>query len=171
MDLQFIYADKNRLDEILPSLFEILHNNMNVIAPTGNSYEDDFSLWFSNVRPAMEKEARKIVLMYADGVLTGYFQYYVNGGTFMMEEIQIKREFHGTGTFSAFYSWLVGQLPVGIEYVEAYAHKNNRKSQGILEHLGLDRTENCGNGNSYHYKGSYKSLYDKYSLKGMSTKK
>lgn len=162
MNLSFQYANKNELAATLPMCFALLHANMNIIVPTGNSYEKDFDDWYSEVYPAMQKEPRQIVLLYDGDVLIGYFQYYVSRGTLMMEEIQLRKEYQGSGVFRAFYSWLLNELPKDLERVEAYAHKRNTKSQGILEHLGLLRCGENKNGNSYFYRGSYSSLFSKY---------
>lgn len=54
-------------------------------------------------------------------------------------------------------------LPSDTESVEAYAHKKNKKSQGILEHMGLKQIGESKNGNSYHYQGNYTSLIKKFS--------
>ena len=162
MNCQFEYADKNKLETILPKLFELLSSNMSIIAPTGNSYDEDYRIWLSNIESAMQKPQRQIILMLCDNDIVGYFQYYINSRTFMMEEIQIEKSYQGTGIFSAFYSWLVYQLPNDIECVEAYAHKKNIKSQGILEHLGLKQLGESKNGNSYHYIGEYINLKNKY---------
>ena len=106
---EFLFLDKQKLDLFLPRLFEILYSNMSLIAPTNNSYEDDFEIWSSHIIPAIQKEQRQIVLMYVDNKLVGYFQYYTNSDTdsLMMEEIQINKEFQGTGLFSEFYNWLI----------------------------------------------------------------
>ena len=161
---EFLFLDKQKLDVFLPRLFEILHSNMSLIAPTNNSYEDDFEIWSSHIIPAMQKEQRQIVLMCVESELVGYFQYYINSDTdsLMMEEIQIKRAYQGSGLFSEFYKWLLKQLPNDILYVEAFANKKNLKSQAILTHLGLSCIGENRNGNSYHYKGSYSELSDKY---------
>lgn len=162
MSYNFRYADKKNVKEILPLLFSILHSNMSVIAPTGNSYEEDYKSWLSNIVPAMEKDARQIVLMFCGDELAGYFQYYVNtvSSSLMMEEIQIREKYQGTGLFSDFYCWLVSKLPKDIKFVEAYSHKNNCKSQNILEHLGLIKTGE--NSSLFYYKGSYNSLLNRY---------
>ena len=110
----------------------------------------------------MMNTPREIIVMYDDTNLIGYFQYYINGALFMMDEIQIKREYQGAGVFSAFYSWLIQRLPMALQTVEAYASKLNERSQGILEHLGLNRIGENKVGNAYHYKGDYKKLHDKY---------
>lgn len=162
MNYQFEYADKNKLKTILPKLFELLNSNMSIIAPTGNSYDEDYKMWLSNIEPAMQKSQRQIILMLCDNGIVGYFQYYINSNTFMMEEIQIEKSYQMTRLFSLFYSWLVYQLPNDIEFVEDYAHKKNIKSQGILEHLGLKQIGESKNGNSYHYMGEYINLKNKY---------
>ncbi len=162
---EFLFLDKQKLDVFLPRLFEILHSNMSLIAPTNNSYEDDFEIWSSHIIPAIQKEQRQIVLMCVESELVGYFQYYINSDTdsLMMEEIQIKKEFQGTGLFSEFYNWLIKNLPKDIMYVEAYANKKNLKSQSILKHLGLVESGKNKNGNSFYFKGAYVNLLNKYS--------
>lgn len=162
MSYRFEFADKANIENLLPSLFEILHSNMSLIAPTGNTYDEDYKIWVSNVFPAMNKPQRQIVLMYSGYSIVGYFQYYVSSELFMMEEIQIEKDFQGTGLFSEFYKWLIRQLPDSITAVEAYSHKNNLKSQGILAHLGLTCIGENKSGNCYHYKGSYSSISEKY---------
>ena len=160
---EFKYADKQNIEEILPGLFDILYSNMIIIAPTGNTYEDDLNEWLSNIIPAMQKEPRQIVLMFVDNKLIGYFQYYIFSASFMMEEIQIQKDYQSTGLFRLFFSWLIKKMPKNIKYVEAYSNKSNYKSQGILEHLGLIKSGENKNGNSFYYKGDYAILLQKYS--------
>ena len=165
MMFEFKLADKTQIEQQLPELFRILHSNMSLIAPTNNSYEDDFEIWSSHIIPAMQKEQRQMVLMYVDNKLAGYFQYYINGDTnsLVMEEIQIEKAFQGTGLFSEVYNWLIKSLPKNIMYVEAYANKKNLKSQSILKHLGLVEIGENKNGNSFYFKGAYVNLLNKYS--------
>ena len=160
---KFSFLDKQKLDAILPDLFAILHANMTLIAPTGNSYQADFVVWRSYIVPDLQNECRQIVLMYEGNTLAGFFRYCIHADSLMMEEIQIQKAFQGTGLFSAFYKWLVQQLPNNLLYVEAYAHKQNYKSQAVLEHLGLVRSGENKNGLSFRYKGDYADLLRKYS--------
>ena len=162
---EFKFADKLQIEQLLPDIFRILHSNMSIIAPTNNSYNEDYEIWSSYLIPAMQKEQRQIVLMYVDNKLVGYFQYYINVdiNSLMMEEIQITKVFQGTGIFSALYMWLVEQLPKDVESVEAYANKKNLKSQSILKHLGLVESGENKNDNSFYYKGKYVDLLIKYS--------
>ena len=162
---EFKFADKLQIKLLLPDLFRILHSNMSIITPTNNSYNEDYEIWGSYIIPAIQKEERQIVLMFAESKLVGYFQYYINSDTvsLMMEEIQIIKAFQGTGLFSEFYNWLIKSLPKNIMYVEAYANKKNLKSQSILKHLGLVESGENKNGNSFYYKGKYVDLLNKYS--------
>ncbi len=161
----FRYLDSQDIIDYLPQLFHILHSNMSVIAPTNRSYEEDFELWVSNIYPEMQNDARKTVLIFVDDRLIGYFRFYINYDALflLMEDIQIISEFHGSGIFTLLYRWLVKELPQEIETVEAYASKQNSKSIAVLEHLGLKRTGVNKTGYSFHYKGFYSFILDKYS--------
>lgn len=161
---KFLFLDKQKSEKYLPDLFGILHSNMSLIAPTNNSYEEDYEIWCSCIIPAIQKRQRQIVLMYAESKLVGYFQYYINAEThsLMMEEIQIIKELQGTGLFNEFYKWLLKHLPEDILFVEAYANKKNYKSQAILKHLGLVKSGENKNGKSFYYKGKYADLLSKY---------
>ena len=161
----FDILSKDKADKVLPSLFRILHSNMSVIAPTGNSYEEDLSVWYNAVAPALEKGARQIILIYDDAEIIGYFQYYVNITTFMMEEIQFKKEYQGTGIFRLLYSYLFEIIPQETLYVEAYAHKQNSKSQNILKHLGLQIVGENTNGNSYRFRGDCQEMLKNYNAR------
>ena len=137
---------KNDAEDILSVLFKILHSNMSVIAPTGNDYEKDYRIWIKAVSNGLKQDERQIILIYDDAEIIGYFQYYVNSSTFMMEEIQFKKEYQGTGIFRLLYSYLFEMIPQETLYVEAYAHKQNSKSQNILKHLGLQIVGESRNG-------------------------
>lgn len=168
--ISFDILPKNEAENILPSLFRILHSNMSVIAPTGNSYKEDYRLWFNAVAPALKKVARQIILIYHDTEIIGYFQYYVNETTFMMEEIQFIKEYHRTGLFQHLYSYLFEIISQETPYVEAYAHKQNQKSQSILKHLGLRIIGENKNGNSYHFRGDCRETLKKYNTRESTIK-
>ncbi|MBO5228118.1 MAG: hypothetical protein J6B39_03895 [Lachnospiraceae bacterium] len=158
----FKYADKSNIEELLPKLYDILHTNMSHITPTGNTYETDRRLWLENVAPAMKKEQRQIILMYVDEELAGFFQYYVNNELFMMEEIQIKARYHGTGLFRQFFAWLMNELSTDLKYVEAYSDEKNIKSQRILEYLGLNKIGANKQDTLLHYRGYYRLFLEKF---------
>ena len=156
--LTFSFIEKSNAAEILPGLFNILYDNMNSIAPTGEGYERDFEEWYGNVAPALERPQRNIILIREDGALVGFFQYYVNETTFMMEEIQLVKAARGRGIFEALYRHLKSIVPPETPFVEAYAHELNLHSQGILRHLGLEeigRANRC-----LHFRGSMSAMFE-----------
>ena len=153
---------KNEAEDILSELFKILHSNMSVIAPTGDDFETDYRIWIEAVSNGFKQDARQIILIYDDAEIIGYFQYSVNSSTFMMEEIQFKKEYQGTGIFRLLYSYLFEIIPQETLYVEAYAYKQNSKSQNILKHLGLQIVGESTNGNSYHFRGDSRNVLKRY---------
>jgi predicted nucleotidyltransferase/RimJ/RimL family protein N-acetyltransferase len=146
------YLDKNEVQRWLPQLFSILHENMSVIAPTGNTYDEDYTLWSGAVGPAMEKENRKIILIFSGAHLIGYLQYYTNETTFMIEEAQIKPAFQGRGVLRSVFAFVSDFISPNILYTEAYANKKNTRSQTIIESHGFTRILENKNGNCYHYR-------------------
>ena len=137
---------------------------MKDIAPSGVSYEEEREEWLSAVGPALDKAPRQIVLIY-DGVsLAGYFQYYVNGGIFMVEEIQLVPEYQGTTLFCALFRFLGEVLPDGIETLAAYAHKSNIRSQRIMKKLGMVQTGE-DQGDFCYFKGDFPRLAARFCKK------
>lgn len=162
MVFEFEFLNREKINSALPELFKVLHGNMSLIAPTGGTFEEDFTVWQEYMVTAVREERRQIVLMRCDGELAGYFQYDTGGGVFMMEEIQIKPQYQGNGMFRELYRWLEDKIPGDIAYVEAYSNKDNLKSQGILERLGLERVGENRSGSSYLYRGSCKRLWENF---------
>ena len=160
----FRFLEKPPAPEILDEIFDILATNMRVIAPTGLTYEEDKAQWMSCVPPALEQEARQMVLIYAGDELAGFFQYYVTAdrNVFMMEEIQFKEAYRKSGLFGELYRFLIPKLPADIVYVEAYADKRNTKSLAVLEHLGLTAIGENKNKISWHLRGDFAVLKKKY---------
>ena len=164
--ITFNFLPKEKAGEYFPALFDILYNNMSKIAPPGGAYEDDYNEWYNAVFPAfVNKEPRKIILIRDGGELIGFFQYYVNNTTFMMEEIQFLPEYQGKGVFQKLYAHLAEIVPGDVPFVEAYAHKNNSKSRGILKHLGLQAVEDDNGDDTYHFRGDCQAMLDRYSRK------
>ena len=135
--ISFQYLNKSDLSTLSHALFDLLHTNMSRIAPTGNSKETDFERWYDAVSDGLRQDARKIVLMYHADELIGFFQYYTNEDTFMMEEIQILPSYQGQGIFQRLYGYVLPQISKDIAYVEAFAQVQNERSCAILQHLGL----------------------------------
>lgn len=158
--IEFSYLQKCKFNEYAEILFEILADNMSAIAPTGNTREDDYRTWYQAVRGGLEKSDRQIILMCDPDArrVVGFFQYYTNDDTFMMEEIQIARAYQGKRVFRQLYRYVLPRLHCGIRFVEAYANKNNPRSNAILVRLGLSVVGENRGGNSWHYRGGYDDL-------------
>ena len=154
----------NKKDDkaVLPQLFHLLCENMRQIAPTGNTPEQDFQIWMRSIVPALEQNERDILLIKCNHRIIGYFQYSIKGTSFLMEEVQLARAYWGSGAFAALFCFLASIVPDYVTVVKANASKKNLKSQAILEHLGLKRTGESKNGNSYCYAGSCKEMFEKY---------
>lgn len=158
--IKITFLNKLNYINIIPKLYDILHENMSVIAPTKNTYSEDYGIWVKKIIPALAKEPRQIILISEEDNIIGYFQYYINNNIFMMEEVQIKKEWQEKGVFRKLFGFIIDNIPKGISTVAAYANKKNDKSQRILEHMGLSIIEE--NENNFQYKGEYNNLLDCY---------
>ena len=74
-------------------LFYILSDNMNAIAPTGNSLEDDYEFWVNNLHKRLLDGNCSIIAFTLSGNIIAYFQFSSSEKTFLIEEIQIKPDF------------------------------------------------------------------------------
>ncbi len=97
-----IYADE---------IFSILAGNMREIAPTGNSYDEDYKIWLGYFESARREEKNHVILIFCDETLCGCFQYAFHDTTFRMEEIQFKPEYQGSGLFAELYRHLISMIP------------------------------------------------------------
>ena len=161
-NIRFEYLNKPDFSVLSNDIFNILADNMTAIAPTGNSREEDYNLWYDAVCDGLKREERQIILIKDNETLVGFFQYYTNGDTFMMEEIQFKPEYQGKGVFRALYGFILKSIRNDLKFVEAYANIGNSKSIGILKKLGLVDIGLNKNSRSYHFKGKYSDLLEWY---------
>ena len=160
--IKFEYLNKTDFYRYAQTIFDILSGNMTKIAPTGNTLEEDFKMWFSCLGEALQREERQIILVKDNEAIVGYFQYYTNKDTFMMEEIQLVPEYQGKGIFRSLYSFVLNNIKSDLKSVEAYASTSNKKSIGILERFGLENIGLNQNGRSYHFKGEFVDLVKWY---------
>ncbi len=167
----FEYLNKSDFSALAQQIFDILADNMTVIAPTGNTREDDYKCWSECVSDGFKKDERQIILIKDNENLVGFFQYYTNADTFMMEEIQFKAEYQGKNLFRKLYGFLIPKIRKNIEFVEAYANISNYKSIGILEKMGLSKIGMNKNGRSFHFKGIYNDLLKWHNTKNTENDK
>lgn len=161
----FEYLNKVDFFVFARQIFDILADNMTVIAPTGNTREEDYSCWYECVTDGLKRDERQIILIKDNGYIIGFFQYYINANTFMMEEIQFRPEYQGKGVFRKLYGFILKNIRNDLEFVEAHASISNQKSIDILEKFGLLNTGLNKNGRSYHFKGDFIDLIKWYESK------
>ena len=125
----FCYLNKAEKDVWLPKLFAILQEN----TPCSPS----LTQWLENVSPALDKVPRQILLMFAQGELAGFCQFYTREKMLMIEELQIKKAHQRTLLFCQFLKHLRSLLPQELETLEAYAHQDNHPSICLMNRLGL----------------------------------
>lgn len=135
--MKFEFLDKSAFPQAAPVLFDILYGNMSVIAPSGQSRAADEATWKNAVGEGLKKDARRIVLIKDGDELAGFFQYYVNPTTFMMEEVQLKEKYQGKGILRELYGFLMLNIPENTPRVEAFADLRNARSMDILLKMGL----------------------------------
>ncbi len=165
INVKFSYLNKSDFSSVAIEIFNILADNMEKIAPTGNTRAQDYKCWYEAVSEGLQRDERQIVLIKVSDSIIGFFQFYTNSDTFIMEEIQFKSEYQGKGIFRKLYGFLIENIGGEVKYVEAYANIANHKSIGILEKLGLSKIGMNKNGRCYHYKGNYSGLIKWYDLK------
>ena len=155
----FCYLGKAQKDYWLPQLFDLLYENMHTIAPSGSAYEQEKAQYLAAVSPALDKGPRQIILCFVAGELSGYIQYYIRDRLLMVEEIQLKKEYHRTPLFYRFCKYLLSVIPDDLQTVEAYADKRNANSIHLMEKLGMQFLEDEADSPFIHMHGPAERIY------------
>ena len=163
--INFEYLNKIDFPTIAYTIFDILADNMTLIAPTSNSKEDDFKLWFDAVSQGLERSERQIILIKDNDTIIGFSQYYTNADTFMMEEVQFKSAYQGKGISRKLLEFVLDNINSDLKFVGAYANLKNKRSIAILSKLGLENIGLNKNGNSYRFMGNFVVLIKWYENK------
>ena len=158
---RFSFLNKAKARDVLPLLFDILHENMDKIAPSGRTYEAEREVWLGAVAPALTKAPRQIVLMHDGEILAGFLQYYVNNGIFMVEEIQLKPVYQRTRLLYELCRFLTDVIPSDTQYIEAFVHEKNVNSQKLQRSLGMAHVDTKGNG-TLHFRGDCQKLFKRF---------
>ena len=149
-------GDKEKIKEMLPDMFNIIHKNMDYIMPTGNSREEDKIIWTHYMEEELSNPNKRWLFAFDNNRLCGYMLYTINNAekSVNMDEIQLKKENQQDGiTFcSLFGDFLNNKEMQNIEYLYSYTNKQNLKAQAILNCLGLEVIEEKKNG--FKYKGN-----------------
>ena len=141
------------------TLFELMRGNMAEVAPSGLACGWEKAKWLAEVIPALKKAPRQIALLYCEGVLAGFCMYYVNGGIFMVEELQIGPGYRSTSLAVELFRFFSRSLPRDTVYMEAFADKENLFSRKLMEKLGMLPVGETPDGSCMHYRGKVKSIF------------
>lgn len=160
--IDFCFLNKSEKDLWLPELFELLYENMQLIAPSGADYEHEKQEWLAAVSPALEKEPRKIVLCFSKGELAGFLQFYTRQNMLMVEELQLKKKYHRTTAFWLLCRHMKSILPDDLENIEAYADKRNLKSIRLMQRLGMALCEEEQESPFVHLRGSMEKIRESF---------
>ena len=161
---------RNELLPLLPQLFDVLAENMREIAPTGNSLEDDYAIWTQAMLNELEKPEKHWVLAFVEEQLAGYVLYRIVGDILHLDEIQVAKPQQGDRKI---FPGLIGKMFYDANKAEvtafySYANKRNKKSQGILQAMGLSVISETTW--SFQYYGSFTAAHawfrNKYSTCG-----
>ena len=147
--------DKQRDLPLMGDLFDLMYENMASVAPGGMACAWEKSKWLAEVIPAVKKQPRQIALLYCKGTLAGFCMYYVNGGVFMVEELQIRKEYRSSGMIVELWKFFRRMIPADTAYMEAYADAENSYSQKLLSRLGLEIVDWNSDGQLKHFRGDF----------------
>lgn len=150
----FLFLNKKEKDTWLPKLFDLLYENMQTIAPSEFPYEEEKAQWLAKVSPALSKEPRQIIMCLIDGELAGYIQYYIRERMLMVEEIQLKKQYHSTTLFCCFCKYLSTIVPDDLQTIEAFADKRNIHSIRLMERLGMQPCDSNTESPFVHMRGA-----------------
>jgi hypothetical protein len=166
--IKYDYLKKENFENIARDLFEILANNMDGIAPTGNPREDDYKTWHSDVSPKVEKDEVSFLLATEEetGNIVAFLEHHFTEDTLVLDEVQISKAYHGKGNvFRDIHGVVINSAPEGCVYVEAAANKLNSKSIGVLGTLGLKVAGELHNGGCVLMRGSFSDFLQWYKRK------
>lgn len=152
------FLDKEKEMHLLEQLFDLLHENMNTIAPSGLPYDEEKRQWLSQVAPALAKTHRQILLVFDDSGLAGYLQYYINRGLLMVEEIQLRKDCRVSSCIVSLWKFLSRIIPEDTHTIEAYADPRNLPSRKLMEKLGMEAVDDPSCGQWLHYRGRMDKL-------------
>ena len=156
--IEISYLNKDKKDQWLPILFDLLYENMCRIAPSGRNRDQDREQWLSQVSPALDKEPRQVLMCFANGKLVGFLQYYTRNDLLMVEEVQIAKEYQRTFLFYRLCKQLLNTLPEEIRIIEAYADKRNHASIKLMGKLGMNIIEDEDQSTFIHMRGSAQAI-------------
>lgn len=166
--MKYSILDNVKFENVAPAFFAILENNMSKICPTGRAYEEDYRLWHEDVSKLVQNDGINFAIATEEdtGEIAAFFEYHINGDTFVMDEFQIAEAYHGKGNvFRDMYGFIIDNIGENFRYVEAASNKLNKKSIGVLGTLGLKIVGELHEGSCVQLRGDFADLLKWYRKK------
>ncbi len=162
--IRFETIARDRFEQAAPEMFAIMSANMADLVRPEKDPLGGLPLWREETMKLMQSRHRKMILIYSDETIIGFFICTVQDGCLSIEDMQIAAEWQGKNNiFWMLFNYLSPKLPDTLTTIRAKTKKKNAKAHGILLHLGLhvvDETEN-----SYLYEGEYKDFLNWFNRK------
>jgi len=165
MEMKYSILDNSMFESVAPAFFAILANNMTKICSTGRTYEEDYSLWHEDVSRLVQNDKVNFAVATEEesGEIAAFFEYHIDGDTFVMDEFQISEKYHGKGNvFRDMYGFIIDNIGEECSYVEAASNKLNKKSIGVLGTLGLKIVGELHEGSCVQLRGNFADLIKWY---------
>lgn len=159
--MKYSYLEKSEFENVASVLFDILEFNMNKIAPTGRTKEENYAIWHKEVSSKVENDEVLFAIATSEESreIVAFFEHHIDGETFVMDEFQIAEAYHGKGNvFRDMYAFIIENIGENLRYVEAAANKLNKKSIGVLGTLGLEIVAEIHNGSCVQLRGNFEDL-------------
>ncbi len=154
----FRYLEKGEISQFLPKVFDILYENMTTLFSSESDYAEDRKQWERYILPALEQGKTRILLMFGKEELAGYVQYSLEGDTFRVDEVEIRRPWQRTMLFYRCCQFLLADLGDRIRWVESYVNKTNENSLAIHRKLGMEAVGENRSGSSWKMRGDGASM-------------
>lgn len=157
-----VIVKKMTKDDVLlniDKMFDIISTNMNEIAPTGNSNEEDYVNFKKYMLIELDNKNKRWVGAFYCNELIGYFLYKIKDDNIInLDEIQIEKSHQGDKcTFIKLFKYILLDDRLEDNYkIITYVNDKNLKSKAIVEKLGFEFLEKKGNGSKYT--STYSSL-------------
>lgn len=146
------------------AIFDILANNMSIIAPSDNNRGQDFLIWSQTIKGRLRKNECQLFIFICDEQVIGYLQYSIHEKTLLIEEIEITPDYQiKYNILGRVFKLLPMNISSDVVYIESYANKQNKKSNKLLNRLGFEVIGTNKSGKSYLYRGYYSDLIKRYS--------
>lgn len=156
---------KEEVLTILDDMFQIISFNMRNIIDTGNTEEENYTIWKKSMLNELENDNKRWIGAFKNDKLVGYFLYKIVDNVINLDEIQVIKEHQGDKyTFIKLFKYLLREDNINDDYiVNTYINKNNNKSKMIIDKFGFKVFEKKERGIKYtNNYGDLKSKLEQY---------